>query len=110
MLRGPGIAGFHRARHLADFQRELLLLGFAGVVGADDALYQRVPNHVAVFEVAEANAFHSFEHVDGVKQARLARVRQVDLRDVAGDDRLGVVAQASEKHLHLLDGGVAPRP
>ena len=30
----------------------------------------------------------------------------VDLGDVAGDDRLGVEAHAGEEHLHLLDGGV----
>ncbi len=40
------------------------------------------------------------------KQAGLLGVGQVDLGEVAGDDGLGVVAEAGEEHLHLLVGGV----
>ena len=36
----------------------------------------------------------------------VAAGRQVDLGHVAGDHRLGAEAQAGQKHLHLLGGGV----
>ena len=52
------------------------------------------------------DALDPIEHVDGVEQARLARIGQVYLSDIAGNHRLGVVAHAGQKHLHLLDGGV----
>ena len=39
-------------------------------------------------------------------QAALLPARQVDLRDVAGDHRLGAEADAREEHLHLLGRGV----
>ena len=35
-------------------------------------------------------------------KAGLAAIRQIDLRDVAGDDHFGAEAQAREEHLHLL--------
>ena len=39
-------------------------------------------------------------------QAGVLAGRQVDLRHVAGDDRLRAVAEAREEHLHLLGGRV----
>ena len=39
-------------------------------------------------------------------QPALLAARQVDLRDVAGDHRLGAEADAREEHLHLLGRGV----
>ncbi len=40
------------------------------------------------------------------RRAGLLGVGQVDLGKVAGDDRLGVVAETGDEHLHLLGGGV----
>ncbi len=76
---------------LAHRQRQLLLLRLGGLVGADNPLHQRVAHHVAVFKVAEVDALHAVQNVDRVQQAGLARIGQIDLRDVAGDDGLGVV-------------------
>src|SRR5258708_22782188 len=85
-------------------QRELLL-GFAvAVVGADDALDELVADYVDVVEVAEADAFYAVEDVEGFEQAGLFGVGQVDLGEVAGDDALGVVAEAGDEHLHLFCG------
>ena len=42
------------------------------------------------------------EQLARLEQARALPARQVDLRDVAGDHRLGVEAEAGEEHLHLL--------
>ena len=46
------------------------------------------------------------QHLAHVDQPRAFARRQVDLRDVAGDDGLGVEAQARQEHFHLLDRGV----
>src|SRR5680860_80738 len=60
---------------------------FRALVSHYDALYQRMPYHVARGEEIESNAVHTFKHIDYVTQAGLAIWRQVDLRDVAGHDR-----------------------
>ena len=39
-------------------QRKLLVAALVILVGANDALHQVMPHHVALIEVAEANAFH----------------------------------------------------
>ena len=84
-----------------------LLLGLAvAVVGADDALDERVTDDVDVFKVTEADTFDAVEDVQGLEQAGLFGVGQIGLGEVAGDDRLGVSAEASDEHLHLLHGGV----
>ena len=62
-----------------------------------------MPHDIALFEDAELNSVHSLQHPHRIHQAALARVRKIDLRDVAGDDRLRVVAHACQEHLHLLD-------
>ena len=81
-------------------------MGLGGLVGSHDALDEGVADDVALLEVAEVDALDAVEDVDGVQQSGLARVGQVDLGDVAGDDGLGAVAHAGKEHLHLLDGGV----
>ena len=47
-----------------------------------------------------------FENLADFDQTRTVAARQVDLRDVAGDDDLRAEAEAREEHLHLLGGGV----
>ena len=87
-------------------ERKLLLGLTVAVVGADDALDELVADDVYVFEVAEADAFYAVEDVQSFEQAGLFGVGQVGLGEVAGDDGLGVVAEAGDEHLHLLHGGV----
>ncbi len=74
----------------AEGEGQFLLLRLGGLVGSHDALDEGVADDVALLEVAEVDALDAVEDVDGVQQAGLARVGQVDLGDVAGDDRLGV--------------------
>jgi hypothetical protein len=84
-----------------------LLLSLAvAVVGSDDALDELVADHVDVFEVAETNAFNAVEDVESFEETGLLGVGQVGLGEVAGDDGLGVVAEAGDEHLHLFHGGV----
>ena len=48
----------------------------------------------------------SAQHALRLDEAALLAAREVDLRDVAGDDRLAREADAREEHLHLLGRGV----
>src|ERR1700721_1132489 len=90
----------------AQVERQFPLRPSKAVVGADDALYQVMADYIAVFEMAEANAVHAPQDLNCLYQSTLLGVGQIDLGDVAGDDRLGVAAEAGKKHLHLLTGGV----
>ena len=76
------------------------------LVGLDDAGHQRVTHHVAGLEAVEGDALDVLQHALGLHQTALAGRGQVDLGDVAGDDRLGAEADAGEEHLHLLGRGV----
>src|ERR1700722_1191467 len=89
-------------------QRQLLLreAGFVLVIGADDSLHQVMTNHIAFVEVDEGEAVYALQDVDRLDQAAAAGARQIDLRNVPGDHRLGIKAEASDEHLHLLGGGV----
>ena len=58
------------------------------VVGLDDARDQRMAHHVGAREMRERDAAHVRQHVLRLDQAALLAARQIDLRDVAGDDRL----------------------
>ena len=62
------------------------------VVGADDALYQHVAHYVAFVEEVEGDAIYVFENLGRFDQSTAARVRQIDLRDVARDYRFGIEA------------------
>ena len=77
---------------VAEGQGQLLLLRLGGFVGSHDVMDEGVADYIALLEVAEVDALDAVEDVDGVEQAGFARVGQVDLGDVAGDDRLGAVA------------------
>src|ERR1051326_6052156 len=74
-------------------------------VGADDALHQRMPDATAPGELDDGDAVDGFQGVVGLKQAGMFVRRQVDLRLVAGDDRLGTVPEPGEEHEHLFGGG-----
>src|SRR5665213_4087709 len=90
----------------AEGQGKLLLGAPVAVIGADDALDEMMANNVHVFEVTEADTFYPVENIEGFEEAGTLGVRQVSLGEVAGDDRLGVGAEAGDEHLHLLGGGV----
>ena len=51
-------------------------------------------------------ARHIAKHVQCLHKPRHRGAREVDLGDVAGDNHLGAHAQAGEKHLYLMGGGV----
>ena len=48
----------------------------------------------------------SLDDLQRLDQARRFGLRQIDLRDVAGDDRLRSEPEARQEHLHLLGRGV----
>src|SRR5438093_7135902 len=66
------------------------------LVGADDALDKRVADDVASGELDDADALEVFQGAMGLEQSRVPVGRQVNLGFVAGDDRLGAVAQSRE--------------
>src|SRR5690554_1956014 len=53
----------------------VLVLLFVLVVGFHDALHQGVADHILAGELAEANAFDAFEHLNGLDQAGLGATR-----------------------------------
>src|SRR4029077_12135486 len=100
------VAGAARAVRAGRAVRAAGLTGGAPVVCLDNSLDQAVTHNVAFIEIDERDALDIADHFDGFDQAGAALIRQVNLRDVAGDDRFGIEAQASEKHLHLFACGV----
>src|SRR4029079_16792627 len=63
------------------------------LVGLDDQLHQLVADDVAVVEVDERDALDRADDFHRLDQAGSAAGRQIDLRDVAGDHRLGAEAE-----------------
>src|SRR5215475_12067677 len=79
------------------------------IVSLHDHLHQLMADDVALVEEDERDSFDAADDALRFHQARLATRRQVDLRHVAGDYGLGPEADARQKHLHLLGGGVLRR-
>src|SRR5262245_35119692 len=79
---------------------------FGAVVRRADVAHQAMADDVALAELAETDAVDAGEDLAGVLESRRLAGGQVDLRDVAGDHRLGTVAEPGEEHLHLLGCGV----
>src|ERR1700756_4842366 len=75
---------------IVERQGQLPLRPTEAFVRADDALYQVMPHHVAVLEVAETDAIDPLEDLDRFHQSRAPGIGQVDLGYVSGDDRLGI--------------------
>ena len=98
-----GRAGAATGRARLDRRRHAFVFG---AVGLDDPLHQLVAHHVALVEVHEGDALDLAEDAQRLDQAGRTAVRQVDLGDVAGDDRLAAEADARQEHLHLLGRGV----
>src|SRR4051812_37684626 len=76
------------------------------VVGLDDPLHEAVAHDVGAAEADELDALDGGEDLADHHEPRALVAREVDLRDVAGDDHLRVEAQAREEHLHLLGARV----
>src|SRR5512135_1317495 len=75
-------------------------LGLGLLVGLDDLLDQGVADDVPVVEVAEADLLEAGQDLDGLEDAGLARLGEVDLGDVGRDDQLRVEAGPGQDHLH----------
>src|SRR5207244_1878120 len=90
--------------------RRLLTLDFTlpglRLVSLDDHLYQLVTHDVLFVEVDEFNAFDISQYAFGLHQAAPFSGGQINLRYVAGNNRLRAETNAREKHLHLLAGRV----
>src|SRR6185437_8149543 len=65
-----------------------------------------VADNVALVEVNDGDAFDLADDFDGFDEAGTALAGQIDLRDVAGDDRLGIKTEARKEHFHLFAGGI----
>ncbi len=57
-------------------------------------------------EEVEADLIDFRQHFNRMAQARFGAARQVNLRDVAGNDRLRVKADTGQEHFHLFNGRV----
>jgi hypothetical protein len=72
LLRFGGMRGLQLAwlaadlDGLGDSQGQFLLLGLVRLVCPHNALNERVADDIGVFKVAEVDAFHAIEDVDGV--------------------------------------------
>ena len=63
-------------------------------------------HHVAGSEPGDADPGQTLDRIERVLQAAPLTRRQIDLRQVAGDDHPRAFAHAGEKHLHLHRRGV----
>ncbi|MPN39490.1 hypothetical protein SDC9_187018 [bioreactor metagenome] len=63
-------------------------------------------NHVFAMEEIKTNLVDLSQHFNGMTQTGLGATRQVNLGDIAGDNRFGVKADTGQEHFHLFDGGV----
>lgn len=95
-----GIRAGGSERHARGFDAAVHL------VGIDDGGHERVADDVDFLEFDHADAGHAVEGLDGFDEAGFFAVGQVDLGGVAGDDALGILAEAGQEHEHLLGGGV----
>src|ERR1700740_3430951 len=63
-------------------------------------------HHILFVEIYEGESFDRLEDLDRLNQSTAARVRQIDLRDVAGDHCFRIETQPGDEHLHLFRRGV----
>ena len=77
---------------------------FALVIGIrlDDTLHQFMPHDVLFGQIALRDTLYPVEHTQRFFQAGLLTVRQVNLRNIARDNRLRTKPEASQEHFHLL--------
>src|SRR5204862_1661121 len=65
----------------------LFALPVERVIGGDDGLHERMADDIPFVEEHETNSFDGREQLLRLPQARGLSLWQVDLRDIAGDDR-----------------------
>src|SRR5437899_3105854 len=84
------------------------VMAFAAMflISADDALDERMTDHVAAGKLDDGNAVHISQSVMGLDQPGMFMRRQVDLRLITRHDGFRTVAQAGKEHEHLFDCGV----
>src|SRR5690625_1586176 len=82
----------------------LVFVGFG--IGFDNAPDDGMANHIARVKESCADPLNGFEQRNGLAQPAFHMRRQINLRQIAGNDRLGAKANAGQKHLHLFGGGV----
>ena len=82
------------------------ILRAVGFVGPDDPLHERVADHIPLVEVNEGNSFDPGKYGSGFHQTRDLSGRQVDLRNITGNNRFAVISDSREEHLHLLGRSV----
>ncbi len=63
-------------------------------------------DHILFGEVDELNSVDVPEDGLNLDQAGHLVVGEIDLSDIARDDRLGAEAQTGQEHLHLFDPGI----
>src|SRR5262249_19072812 len=71
-------------------------------VRLDDLLDELMTDDVPLVEMHERDAVDVADDLDRLDEAGRAADREVNLRDVAGDDRLRSEPEPGEEHLHLL--------
>jgi hypothetical protein len=76
------------------------------LIGGDDVLHQTVADHVFFAEKDKLDVFDIPQNLLRLLETGARASGEIDLRDIAGDHRLGAVPEAGEEHLHLLGGGV----
>src|SRR5262249_56435177 len=76
------------------------------LVSLDDHMNEVMAYDVFLVEVNELDPCDSGDHALSFHEPRASSRRQVDLSYVAGDYRFRSKSNASQKHLHLLGGGV----
>src|SRR5205807_8992883 len=80
---------------------EVFLTAFAWLlvlVRLDDLVHQGVPDDVLFAEVDDPNSVDFFQAMYGVREAAPSLFRQIDLRNIAGDDDFRAVAHARQEH------------
>src|ERR1700734_3783420 len=75
-------------------------------VGIDDFGAQPMADHVGTGQLRDVNVVDAVQDIDRGAKTRPAGARQVDLRNVTGDNDFGAESQPGQKHLHLFGGGV----
>src|SRR5439155_24950588 len=69
-------------------------------VGGDDALHQGMSDDVSLGDLNHADPFDAPQGMLRLDQSGFLVRRQIDLSDVAGNDRFGTEAKAGQKHKH----------
>ena len=66
-------------------------------IRADDHLHEFVANDIAVVEFDEFDAFEIRQNFFGFFESAFLSARQINLRDIAGDDRLRAETDAASE-------------